>query len=76
MEKRDIELIQKYVKIDNALAGLYREHVDFEKKLEKLENKSYLTPEEQNEIKAIKKKKLSGRDQIEFILQKYRSQKR
>lgn len=72
MEQRDIELIQKYSSNDNVLANLYKEHLEFERELEHLENKSYLTVTEQMKRAEIKKKKLAGKDKIEAILQKYR----
>lgn len=72
MEKSDLELIKKYGPTDEALAHLYQEHLDFEKELEELENKSYLTPEDERVLREIKKKKLAGRDKMESILRKYR----
>jgi hypothetical protein len=41
--------------------------------LEKLEEKHFLTPEEELQEKKIKKLKLAGRDKIEAILKKYRT---
>lgn len=73
MEKRDMELIEKYVATDEALSALYREHLDYERKLEKLNNKPFLTPSEEVERKNIQKLKLLGRDKIEGILRGYRS---
>lgn len=73
MEKRDLELIEKYSSLDETLSTLYREHLKYEEKISELENKSYLTQEEEYERKALKKKKLLGRDRMEAILRKYRS---
>lgn len=73
MEKRDLELIRKYGESDKVLANLYQEHVFFEKELEELEKKTQLSDEDEFQIKALKKKKLMGRDRIENILRKYRS---
>lgn len=72
MDQRDLELIERYSKGDPVLERLYKEHQNFERQIEKLENKSFLTPNEQVEWKDIKKKKLSGKDKIEAILRKYR----
>ncbi len=72
MEERDLELIKKYKESDEALSQLYDEHIDFERQLERLNSKSYLTPNEEIERKTIQKKKLLGRDRIEIILNKYR----
>ena len=73
MEQRDLELIQKYESADEVLANLYKEHLDYEKELEELEEKHFLTPEEEVQKAKIKKKKLMGRDQMESILSKYRA---
>ncbi len=74
MEQRDVELIQRYVTNDKNLEALYREHLDYERQLEKLNNKPYLTPVEEVERKNLQKKKLRGRDEIEQILAQYRKQ--
>ena len=72
MDQRDLELITKYAEADPELKSLYEEHVAFEKILEKMESKPYLTPAEETELKEIKKKKLSGKTRIEALLAKYR----
>jgi uncharacterized protein len=72
MEQRDLELIQKHSHNDKSLASLYHEHLDFERKLEKYNNKPFLTPSEEVERKNLQKMKLRGRDLIERILQEYR----
>ncbi len=72
MEQHDLELIERHGEQDAELRGLYEEHVSFEKLLEKLENKPYLTPAEEREIKEIKKKKLAGKTKLEAMLMKYR----
>lgn len=74
MEKRDLELIQKYVASDKTLEALYKEHIVFERQLEKYNNKPFLTPGEEMERKNLQKLKLVGRDQIEGILRDYRKQ--
>lgn len=74
MERQDVELIQVHIKKDPQLQTLYKEHLDYEKKLAKLDNKLFLTPEEEVQRKELQKKKLLGKDQIEDILRKYRNQ--
>jgi hypothetical protein len=74
MEKRDLELIQKYTSMDAELKRRWEEHEQFEHKLEEFNRRLYLTPEEEIERKRIQKLKLAGRDRIEAILSKYRSQ--
>ncbi len=73
MEKRDLELIQKYTPCDAELNRRMAEHEEFERKLEEFNRRLYLTPEEEIERKRIQKLKLAGRDRIEAILSKYRS---
>ena len=65
MEQRDLELIQKFGSGDSVLANLYQQHMELEKELEKLDNKSYLTVDEQMRRADIKKRKLVGKDRIE-----------
>ncbi len=73
MERKDLDLIQSRLKEDNVLAVLFKEHLGYEKQLAKLDNKLFLTPEEEVLRKELQKKKLKGKDQIEEILKQYRS---
>jgi len=72
MDPRDLDLVAKFGEADPELKSLYEEHVAFEKILEKMESKPFLTPAEETELKEIKKKKLSGKTRIESLLVKYR----
>ncbi len=72
MEQRDLELIEKHITTDTNLKKLYEEHLDLEKRIEQINQKLTLTPAEEMEKKNLKKVKLMGRDQIEFILKRYR----
>ena len=74
MEKRDLELILKYTSNDPELKRCWEQHEEFERRLEEFNRRLYLTPEEELERKRIQKLKLAGRDRIETILSKYRSQ--
>ncbi len=74
MEKRDLELIQRLISSDPELKRRMDEHQEFEQKLAEMNRRLYLTPEEEVERKRIQKLKLAGRDRIEAILAKYRSQ--
>jgi hypothetical protein len=73
MEKRDLELVQKYISADAELKLCMEEHEGFERKLEEFNRRLYLSPEEELERKRIQKLKLAGRDRIEVILSKYRA---
>lgn len=72
MEEKDLEMIRKYSENDEALSALYQEHVDLERELERFNDKSYLSPNEELERKTIQKRKLLGRDRMESILRSYR----
>ena len=72
MEQRDKLLIEKHSKHDDELKKFVEEHVLFEKQLDELNEKVYLTPDEEMKQKELKKLKLAGRDRIEEILKKYR----
>ncbi len=65
MEKHEIDAIKKLINAgDYELKKLYEEHVDLDKRVEVLSNKSYLSPEEQSEFASIKKRKLQGKEKI------------
>jgi uncharacterized protein len=72
MEANDLELIEKYGAEDTELKALWDQHVNYEKMLDKLEAKSYLSPTETQEMKELKKKKLAGKTTLLSLLEKYR----
>lgn len=74
MEKRDFELVQKHIASDPELKRYMDEHEELERRLTEMSRHLYLTPAEEIERKRIQKLKLAGRDRIEAILAKYRSQ--
>lgn len=74
MEAKDLDLITKYEAEDPQLKALWDQHVVYEKMLDKLEAKSYLSPTETQEIKELKKKKLAGKTQLQSLLDKYRTE--
>ncbi|MFP3867256.1 MAG: hypothetical protein ACLFUU_03725 [Desulfobacteraceae bacterium] len=76
MEKRDEELIARWIDQDPELKHLVWEHREFERQLEDLNRRFYLTPEESINRKRIQKLKLAGRDRIEQLLAKYRAKER
>ncbi|OPX20219.1 MAG: DUF465 domain-containing protein [Desulfobacca sp. 4484_104] len=73
MEKRDEQLIAQWIDHDDELKKLMIEHLEFERQLEDLNRRLYLTPEETVNRKKIQKLKLAGRDRIEQLLAKYRA---
>ncbi len=72
MEQSDLELMERLASAEPELGQLWREHLALEAKLEAMNNRLYLTPEEQVERKQLQKLKLAGRDRIELILARHR----
>jgi hypothetical protein len=73
MEKREEEMILSLIERIPELKTLYVEHVELKKKLDTLNHKHYLTPEEEVEKKRIQKLKLVGKDRMMAILAEHRS---
>ncbi len=61
-------IIEKLVKEDHEFRHLYKEHQSLEAKLEEIDNRRYLSDEEQLERRRIQKMKLIGKDRMEEIL--------
>lgn len=72
MEVRDVELLEKHLHHDDNLKALWDEHILFEKRLQKLESKQFLTPQEEISVREIKKQKLEGKTKIQIMLDRYR----
>jgi len=72
MGMKEEELIERLMKADEEFLKAKQNHTQLAKQLEELENKPYLTPQNEMEIKILKKKKLAAKDQMEKILMKYR----
>lgn len=73
MERQDQETIEALRPTNPELDELWREHLKFEEQLEEMNQRVYLTPEEEIERKALQKQKLAGRDRIESILAEHRA---
>ena len=72
MANKEEELIERLMREDEAFLKAKQIHAQLAKQLEELENKSLITPQDEIEIKIIKKKKLAYKDQMERILVQYR----
>ncbi len=72
MEQYELNLLAKYSEKDEELKRLWDEHVRYEKQLERYENKIYLTPGEELEVKELKKKKLAGKTRMHTILDNHK----
>lgn len=69
---KEEELIERLMNENEAFLEAKQAHAEFARQLEELEEKPFLTPQDEIEIKILKKKKLACKDQMEKILIKYR----
>lgn len=72
MTSREEELIERLMRENEEFRKAKMAHRELAEQLEELERRPYLTPQEEMEIKIIKKKKLALKDQMERILIHYR----
>jgi uncharacterized protein YdcH (DUF465 family) len=72
METDTQELKNRLIATDEEYSRLCKEHSSYERQLEQLSNRPYLTESEKVEEINLKKRKLSLKDQMERILQKHR----
>ena len=72
MERREEQMIASFVDQDPELRRYYEEHLELEKRLDDLNNRIYLSPEEEVERKRLQKQKLIGKDKIMQILGRYK----
>ena len=69
---KEEELIERLMRENEEFSKVKQAHVQLANQLEELEKKSFLTSQDEMEIKIIKKKKLALKDQMEKILVQYR----
>lgn len=72
MTTKEEALIEKLVRENEEFSKVKQAHFQLAKQLEELEKKLFLTPQDEVEIKIIKKKKLALKDRMEKILNQYR----
>lgn len=72
MVTKEEELIERLMRENEEFLRAKQTHSQLAKQLEELEKKPYLTPQDEVEIKILKKKKLALKDQMEKILIQYR----
>ncbi len=66
------ELIERLMKENEEFLKAKQAHAEFARQLEELEKKTHLIPQDEMEIKILKKKKLACKDQMEKILVQHR----
>jgi uncharacterized protein YdcH (DUF465 family) len=69
---KEEELIERLLRENEEFLKAKKAHMELSRQLEEMEKKPYLTPQDEIEIKIIKKKKLALKDEMERILMKYR----
>jgi uncharacterized protein len=72
MADKEEELIARLMKENEEFSKAKRSHSELGRQLEDLEQKPFLTPQDEVEIKVLKKKKLACKTQMEKILIQYR----
>jgi uncharacterized protein YdcH (DUF465 family) len=72
MVTKEVELVERLMKENEDFLKAKQAHAQLARQLEELEKKPFLTPQDEMEIKILKKKKLAFKDQIERILMQYR----
>ncbi|MDR1656014.1 MAG: YdcH family protein [Deltaproteobacteria bacterium] len=72
MEHNDEALIARLTAENPVLKQLIDDHHDFERQLEEMNRRPYLSAEEDIERKRLQKAKLAGKDKIERIIAPYR----
>jgi uncharacterized protein YdcH (DUF465 family) len=71
MTKEDA-LMDRLLRENEEFSKAKQAHAELARQLDELEKKPYLTPQDEMEIKILKKKKLAWKDQMEKILMQYR----
>ena len=72
MTVKEEELIKRLIRENEDFLKAKQTHTQLARQLEELENKPVVTPQDEIEIKILKKKKLASKDQMEKILIQYR----
>lgn len=72
MPTKEQDLIERLMRENEEFLKAKQTHTQLAKQLEELEKKPFLSPQDEIEIKILKKKKLVAKDQMENILMQYR----
>jgi len=72
MKVKEDELVERLMNENEEFRKAKQTHAELAKTLDEMENKPYLTPQDEVEIKILKKKKLAYKDQMEKVLLQHR----
>ena len=75
MDSHELQRLEKLAPAHPDLQALWDEHVLYEKQLEKLEGKPYRTPQEEQQVRELKKQKLDGKTKLVDLLEQYSAAK-
>ncbi len=73
MTEIDQSLTQQLFEENPRFRTLHEQHLLYEKQLQELDDRVYLTPEDELDRKKIQKLKLAGKDEMEHLLREYTS---
>jgi uncharacterized protein YdcH (DUF465 family) len=72
MGAKDEALIARLAREDEEFSKARQAHSELARQVDELEKKAFLTPQEEMEVKMLKKKKLAFKDRMEQILALHR----
>ena len=72
MAGKEETLIERLARENEEFSKARQAHSELAKIVDELENKTFLTPQEEMEVKMLKKKKLAYKDRMEQILAQHR----
>jgi len=73
MAPEDLEIARKLCETDLEFKLLWEEHKQLKDRLEQFKDKTFLTEQEQVEIKKLKHKKLLGKDKIAMKINQHKA---
>ena len=72
MKLSEQEIVQKLLAVDEEFRQLHQQHREMGKLLGEFDNKFYLSPSEEIEVKRLKKQKLQRKDEMYKKIYEYK----
>ncbi len=72
MGNKEEALVERLMRENEEFSKAKEAHSQLARQVEEMEKKAFLTPQEETEVKILKKKKLAYKDKMEQILAQYR----
>ncbi len=72
MGNKEEALVERLMRENEEFSKAKEAHSQLARQVEEMEKKAFLTPQEEMEVKILKKKKLAYKDKMEQILAQYR----